>query len=98
MAINQIMNEHERLSILHCLAAMDGYAANNSIIQSVCQSYGNSMTQDKLGTHLHWLQEQGLVKLDQHESYTIATITQRGLDVERGLASSPGIKRPSPKV
>ena len=48
MAITQIMNEHERLSILHCLAAMDDYAANNSIIQSVCAQYGNTMTMDKM--------------------------------------------------
>ena len=61
MAITQIMNEHERLSILHCLAAMDDYAANNSIIQSVCAQYGNTMTMDKIGTHLFWLKEQGLV-------------------------------------
>ena len=97
MAILNIMNEHERLSILHCLAAMDDYAANNSIIQSVCAQYGNTMTMDKLATHLHWLMEQGLVKLEFHESYTIAKITQRGLDVEKGLATQPGVKRPGPR-
>lgn len=97
MSITNIMNEHERLSILHCLAAMDDYAANNSIIQSVCAQYGNTMTHDKLGTHLYWLKEQGLVMLDNHESYTIARITQRGLDCERGLATVPGVKRPGPR-
>ena len=97
MAIAIIVNEHERLSILHCLAAMDDYAANNSIIQGVCASYGNTMTIDKLGTQLHWLKEQGLVTLDHHESYTIARITQRGLAVERGLATTPGVKRPGPR-
>jgi DNA-binding transcriptional ArsR family regulator len=97
MAITQIMNEHERLSILHCLAAMDDYAANNSIIKSVCSQYGNTMTMDKIGTHLFWLKEQGLVALDNHESYTIAKITQRGLDVEKGLATQPGVKRPGPR-
>lgn len=97
MAITDIMNQHERLSILHCVAAMDDYAANNSIIQSVCAQYGNTMTMDKLGTHLYWLKEQGLVNLEKHESYTIARITQRGLDVEKGLAQVPGVKRPGPR-
>jgi hypothetical protein len=98
MAIDNIMNEHQRLSILHCLAAMENYKANNSIIQSVCAQYGNNMTSDKVITQLHWLQEQGLVNLEVHQSYTVATLTQRGLDVEKGMASLPGIKRPGPGV
>ncbi|GAB5378979.1 MAG: phage protein [Aliiglaciecola sp.] len=97
MPITQILDEHNRLSILHCLAAMEDYSANQSIIQSVCATYGNTMTLDKIGTQLHWLKEQGLVTLDTHESYTVARITSRGLDVEKGLANVPGIKRPSPK-
>ncbi|WP_102798740.1 hypothetical protein [Bowmanella denitrificans] len=98
MSLDQIMAENQRLSILHCLAAMDGYSTNNSIIQAVCQRYGNQMTMDRIGTHLHWLKEQGLATLESHESYTIATLTQRGLDVEKGLATQPGVKRPGPRV
>lgn len=98
MAIEKIMNEHQRLSILHALAAMDGYSTNNGIIQTVCAQYGNSMTLDKIATHLHWLKEQGLINLDAHESYTVATLTQRGLDVELGRATVPGIKRPAPRL
>lgn len=97
MAITNIMNEHQRLSILHCLAAMDDYRANNSIIQTVCSQYGNAMTHDKIGTHLHWLSEQGLIKIEAHESYSVAKLTSRGLDVEKGLAIAPGIKRPGPR-
>lgn len=98
MAIESIMNEHQRLSILHCLAAMDSYSTNDSIVQSVCTSYGNSMTTDKIRTHLHWLKEQGLVSLEQTGPYLVATLTSRGIDAEGGRASVPGIKRPSPKV
>ncbi|OFC71803.1 hypothetical protein [Alteromonas confluentis] len=97
MAITTIMNEHERLSILHCLAAMNDYGTNNSIIQSVCAQFGNNMTMDKIGSHLHWLEEQGLLKLDNHESYTLAYLTQRGMDVEQGRATQPGVKRPGPR-
>lgn len=96
MALEKIIAENQRLSILYCLAAMDDYSTNNSIIQAVCAQYGNSMTIDKVGTQLHWLNEQGLVSLEFHESYTIAKITQRGLDVQKGLATVPGIKRPGP--
>lgn len=98
MPLSKILNEHERLSILHCLAAMNDYAANNSIVQTVCQQYGNSMTLDRLATHLHWLNEQGLITLEVHESYSIAKLTARGLEVEQGIATQPGVKRPSPRV
>ncbi|MGQ8367119.1 ArsR family transcriptional regulator [Glaciecola sp. 1036] len=94
MPLDNILNEHQRLSILHCLAAMDDYRANNSIIQSVCQQYGNNMSTDKLGTHLYWLREQGLIEIESHESYTVAKLTSRGLDVEKGMATVPGVKRP----
>lgn len=97
MGISNILNEHQRLSILHCLAAMDGYRANNSIIQTVCGQYGNNMTNDRLLTHLNWLEEQGLVKVESHDTYTVAVITERGLDIETGRASAPGVKRPGPK-
>jgi hypothetical protein len=98
MAIQRIMNEHERLSILHALAAMDDYSANQSIIQSVCAQYGNGMTSDKIATHLQWLKEQGAVNTEQVGDYIIAKLTQRGLDIENGLANMPGVKRPGPRV
>jgi hypothetical protein len=92
------MNEHQRLSILHALAAMDSYSANNSIVQSVCSQYGNAMTSDKIETHFAWLKEQGLVSLETAGSYTIATLTSRGVDVEAGMTTVPGVKRPGPKA
>lgn len=97
MGISDVMNEHQRLSILHCLAAMDDYRANNRIIQTVCGQYGNGMTMDKIGTHLHWLREQGLIEVEAHESYSVARLTIRGHDIEKGLASTPGVKRPGPR-
>ncbi|WP_299072859.1 ArsR family transcriptional regulator [uncultured Paraglaciecola sp.] len=98
MAIESIMNEHQRLSILHCLAAMDSYSTNDSIVQSVCTQYGNSMTIDKIRTHLYWLKEQGLVTLEETGPYMVAALTSRGIDAEAGLAKVPGIKRPAPRV
>jgi len=98
MAFNKIMNEHHRLSILHCLAAMDSYSTNDSIIQSVCAEYGNNMTTDKIRTHLHWLKEQDLVSLEETGPYLVASLTGRGIDAEAGRAIVPGIKRPGPRI
>jgi hypothetical protein len=96
MRFQKIVNENERLSILHCLAEMDDYSANNSIITDVCADYGNRFTSDKLLTHLAWLSEQGLVTLKDVGNYKVATMTARGLDCEKGLARTPGVKRPGP--
>lgn len=98
MAIEHVMNEHQRLSILHSLAVMDGYSANNSIIKTVCAQYGNAMTSDKVLSHFAWLKEQDLITTQQLGTYTIATLTNRGLDVQQGMASQPGVKRPGPRV
>jgi DNA-binding transcriptional ArsR family regulator len=98
MSFQKVMNEHHRLSILHALAAMDNYSANSSIIKTVCASYGNSMTSDTVLSHLAWLKEQDLISTEQMGSYTIATLTHRGLDVEQGMASQPGVKRPGPRA
>lgn len=97
MAIDIVMNEHQRLSLLLSLAAMAGYQTNDSMLQSGCEAYGHTMSTDKVRTHLHWLAEQGLVTLDEKASYIIAKLTSRGQDVAEGTATCPGVKKPRAK-
>jgi len=92
-----LRDEHIRLSILRALVEDEGYSQNESILQEILVRLGLNPSRDKVKTELEWLKEQGLVTLESVFSVKVATITQRGADVARGLAKVPGVKRPSPK-
>lgn len=97
MAIDKVMSEHQRLSILLALAAMNAYQTNDSMLQSTCKQFGHIMSNDKVLNHLAWLEEQGLVILESIASYQLATLTSRGQDVAEGVATCPGVKKPRAK-
>lgn len=98
MNLQKIIEENQRLSILHCLAEMPAMSTNHQIIQQVCANYGNVMGTDLVKTQLHWLSEQGAVNTENAGDYVIATLSQRGLDIEKGLVTVPGIKQATPKL
>lgn len=90
--------KHLRLTILLILTEASGYSANDSIIATAAEGMGLPTTRDRVRTELVWLEEQGLLGLARPaEGVTVATITQRGLDVAGGRAACPGVQRPSPK-
>ncbi|OUR62044.1 hypothetical protein A9Q74_06240 [Colwellia sp. 39_35_sub15_T18] len=97
MAIDKVMSEHQRLSILLALGAMNGYQTNDSMLQSACAAYGHTMSNDRVLSHLAWLKEQGLVSLESNGAYTMATLSGRGQDVSNGMATCPGVKKPRAK-
>ena len=97
MALIDIHNENERLSILHALNASKAFKGNDHIIRTTCEAFNNLMSSDQIKTHLYWLQEQGLVRLNVIETCVNATLTARGQDVSLGLAIVPGVLRPRAK-
>jgi len=97
MGIEQVQSEHHRISILQALNAMTGYQTNDSMLQCGCEAYGHKMSNDQVRSHLFWLKEQGLVSIESHDRYLLATLTSRGQDVAEGRAMCPGVKRPRAK-
>lgn len=97
MAIDKVMSEHQRLSMLLALGAMSNYQTNDSMLQSACAAYGHTMSNDRVLSHLAWLKEQGLVSLENNGHYTMAKLTSRGQDVAEGIATCPGVKKPRAK-
>lgn len=89
--------EHRRLSILKLLEQSPGYAANDSIVQTALKKFALIASRDQVKADLAWLREQGLVTTETIEHLVMATLTQRGLDVARGDAEVPGVKKPGPK-
>lgn len=96
MALAEFEKKERRLVILRLLAEDSDYRAPSSILESGLDVYALSTSRDNLHTELHWLQEQSLVTLEEVSTIFVATLTQRGLDVSKGLATVPGVKRPGP--
>ncbi|AWP55674.1 hypothetical protein CGSHi3655_00130 [Haemophilus influenzae 3655] len=93
-----IFTKDQRLVILRSLVEA-GYDANESILDDCLALYGHKISRDLVRTHLNWLEEQGLVKIERlGDGFMIASITQRGVDVANGEAVVDGVKRPAPKI
>lgn len=89
--------QHVRLTILRLLAEAPGYSANDSVLTDAVNAMGLICTRDQLRTNLAWLEEQQLL-VQQHPNATItvATITERGVEVAKGRSIVIGVQRPSP--
>ncbi|KFA96237.1 MULTISPECIES: VpaChn25_0724 family phage protein [unclassified Vibrio] len=94
MAFKDLLEEDQRLLILRSLFEMTGYDANESILDSILDTYGHKVSRDQVRTHLHWLEEQRLITLRNVSDCLIATLTARGEDVATGQSIVPGVKRP----
>ncbi len=94
MSFKTLLTEDQRLVILRSLREMQGFEANESIIDSCLEAYGHNISRDQVRTHLAWLEEQQLITLRNLSDYQIARLTGRGEDVATGQATVPGVKRP----
>ncbi|WP_312566196.1 ArsR family transcriptional regulator [Comamonas sp.] len=90
----QVLTEDRRLVILRVLSELNAYKANSSVIGTLLERWGHTPSRDQIKTDLRWLEEQGLLSIEEIESVLLATLTERGMDVAKGRASQPGVKRP----
>lgn len=88
------MRRHRRLAILRHLEGCAEYTSNASILVDVLSGVGVTSTWAQVVTELAWLAENGFVALDDRGDFAIAAATGRGVEIARGLASHPEIKRP----
>ena len=94
-----IFEADQRLVILRSLNEIQGYSANDSILNDVLFTFGHNISRDAVRTHMRWLEEQGLVTVQKiGERTLVAIITERGIDVATGKARVDGVKRPGPGV
>ncbi|OPX57060.1 hypothetical protein SAMN02745127_02080 [Oceanospirillum multiglobuliferum] len=92
MAIQKLLAEDQRLCLLRSLNDCGG-TANESVVQDCLDAYGHAISRDAVRTHLAWLEEQGVLSLEDLAGCQIATLTERGYDVVEGRCTVPGIKR-----
>ena len=92
------LREHRRLHILQQLESAAEYASNSETILDILRGAKLSTTRDQLVTELAWLKEQGFVAVDGLDGdFVGVTATVRGVEVARGQAFHPGVRRPGPR-
>lgn len=96
MNFSQLRTADMRLVILRSMAE-DGNSLNESMLQSVLELFGHSVSRDKVRTEMRWLEEQGLVHIDSVAGVLVGRLTGRGADVAAGRCRLDGIKCPRPK-
>lgn len=96
MKFDQYQTEDRRLVLLRALEHAAQYTANNYLLRSYCEAVGHTVSSDRLQGDLAWLAEQGLIELRTEKQISVASLTERGLDVATGRAQVPGVKRPEP--
>lgn len=88
------LTEDRRLVLLRLLADLPGYRSNSSVLTSLLDGFGHTVSRDYVKTQLHWLDEQGLVAVADLDGLKLVTLTERGHDIARGLSTVPGVARP----
>jgi hypothetical protein len=83
-----------RLVILRVLVELPAYRANSSVLTMALERFGHAATRDQVKTELRWLEEQGLLSVEDIGAVLVATLTERGSDVACGRAKVPGVARP----
>lgn len=86
--------EDRRLTILRVLLESAAYTANEFLLQAMAERFGHVVSVDRFHTDLAWLQEQGLIAVEQIADVRVARLLARGEDVARGRTEVPGVKRP----
>jgi hypothetical protein len=93
------VREESRLQALRCLVAVPDYTAPDMLLHQALLDKGLKVSLSGVRVELAWLNEQGLVVTQRPggaAGFTIATLTERGLDVANGLSLVPGVARPRP--
>lgn len=95
----QLVDQDIRLSILQLLEEDPDYTHNEAMLRSLLRRLrGHGIGADKLRTELRWLEEQGLLRLEDGADLWVARITARGADVATGMTRAPGVARPLPEM
>jgi len=89
--------EDRRLLVLRVLADSTGYQTNEFTLEAMLEELAHQVSNDRLRQDLAWLADAGLITTSMAGGVTLAKLTRSGLDVARGKAVVPGVKRPQPE-
>lgn len=100
--MNDYLNKHlypeARVTILQLLDNAPHGSVNAQMLTTLLQSTAAQLWLDQVKEQLSWLEEQKLVTLEEMGGMLLATITDQGGLVARGLDRHEGVDRPRREV
>lgn len=97
MSLTAELAEQRRLILLATLCEATDYELNENSLKMILDHQGHHVTQDVRRADLHWLEEQGLIRIEKLNGADgelwKAHLTGNGEDVANG-ARHPGVARP----
>jgi Fe2+ or Zn2+ uptake regulation protein len=96
MSYNDMVIAAVRLAVLQILEQDTDYSHNEHILQALLGKLGHGLSSDRVRTELRWLEEQGLIRIEDISGTLVARLTRRGADVSQGTARVDGVARPRP--
>jgi hypothetical protein len=96
MTIADQLREQIRLAILQTLEAAPAYTLHEYLLLEQVRGLGLGTTRDALRTELAWLEETGLLEVQDLGAAVTAHLSDRGQDAAKGYAQIPGVARPRP--
>ncbi|OYV35525.1 MAG: hypothetical protein B7Z80_18120 [Rhodospirillales bacterium 20-64-7] len=98
MSLANVLAEDRRLIVLRALDE-SGFAANETVLKTVIESFGHHPTRDLVRADLVYMAEHGLIRLEKLEAASgqlwIAHLKTEGQEVAQGRVH-PGIARREP--
>lgn len=97
MNLIQLQTEDHRRSVLWFLLYDADYQLSLTMLAHCFEMQGKNISTDTLKTHAAWLCEQGYATASNHGGVECLTLTDRGLEVAKGLVRAVGVRnlRPS---
>lgn len=95
---SDVLRQHARIAILRFLEGAPRYTSNASMLATMLPQVGIAYTRDQVTTELYWLEEQGMVDLENQGGFIVAIATVRGAEIAQGIARHPEIQRPRPEA
>ncbi|MBF0309476.1 MAG: ArsR family transcriptional regulator [Magnetococcales bacterium] len=95
-SLKQLAAEERRLRLLQALKECPAYKATLDLLHAFLAGTALGCSQEVLLAELGWMEEQGLVELDNTDGVILAKLLQRGRDVADGLTLLTGVARPAP--
>lgn len=100
MDIRQLQTEDNRRSVLWYLLYDSDHELSDTMIGQCFEMQRKNISSDGLKTQIAWLSEQQLVTVSNIGSTSSVALTDRGLEVAKGIVNAIGVRdlRPSERA
>lgn len=90
--MNDVIAQVVRRAILDLLEDIGG-EHNDQELQLLLNALGHRLSRANVAGTIHWLGEQGLVKVETVNPFVVCSITPAGRDIAQGLDTADGVSR-----